>query len=65
MHLVTPSYYPQLNSVAQRKNRPILEMTRSMLMKEKQILAKAIAYAIHLLNSYPTKTIHLKTLEKA
>ena len=31
VHQITPSYTPQLNGVAERKNRTILDMARSML----------------------------------
>ena len=34
-HQVTPSYTPQLNGVAERKNRTILDMARSMLKNKK------------------------------
>ncbi|XP_058192064.1 uncharacterized protein LOC131309447 [Rhododendron vialii] len=67
-HQLTPSYTPQLNGVAERKNRTILDMARSML-KEKRLprefWAEAVACVVYLLNRCPTKSVRFKTLEEA
>lgn len=63
MHQVTPSYMPQLNGVAERKNR-----TRSMLKGKcvpREFWAEVVACAVYLLNRYPTKSVNLKTSEEA
>lgn len=60
----TPAYTPQLNRIAERKNRIILNMVRSML-KDKSMLksfwAEAIQYAFYLLNRCPTKSLNIVT----
>ncbi|GKV51302.1 hypothetical protein SLEP1_g57970 [Rubroshorea leprosula] len=49
------------NEVAERKNRTVVEMARSMLNEKKlpQIFwAEAVATAVHILNISPTKAVH-------
>jgi transposase InsO family protein len=61
---VTISFTPKQNSVAERKNRTIVEMTKTM-MKEKGLpltfWAEATYTAVYLLNRCPTKAIENKT----
>ena len=56
----TTSYTPQQNGIAERKNRTIMEMARSM-MKAKHIpneyWVEVVAYAIYILNRSPTKSV--------
>ncbi|CAL5332754.1 unnamed protein product [Camellia sinensis] len=67
-HQTTPSYTPQLNGVAERKNRAILDMARSMLKGKglpKQFWVEAVSCAVYLLNICPTRSLHSMTLEEA
>ncbi|GMP88730.1 hypothetical protein CsSME_00040608 [Camellia sinensis var. sinensis] len=67
-HQTTPSYTPQLNGVAEKKNRTILDIARSMLKGKglpKQFWAEAVSYAVYLLNRCPTRSLHSMTLEEA
>jgi hypothetical protein len=58
-HFTAP-YSPQQNGVVERKNRTIMEMTRS-LMKSMGVPAKlwgeAVRHSIYLLNRLPTKAM--------
>ncbi len=60
-------YSPQLNGVAERKNRHIVEITRAML-NEKNLpnyfWAKAVATAVYIMNQTPTMTVHGTTPEE-
>ncbi|KAG7565068.1 Zinc finger CCHC-type superfamily [Arabidopsis suecica] len=59
---------PQQNGVAERKNRTILEMARSMLKSKrlpKELWAEAVACAVYLLNRSPTKSVSGKTPQEA
>ncbi|KAL5816417.1 hypothetical protein ACOSQ3_024795 [Xanthoceras sorbifolium] len=63
-HQFTPAYTPQLNGVAERKNRTILNMARSMLKDKnmpKSFWAEAVLCAVYLLNRCPTKSLDTKT----
>lgn len=64
----TARYTPQQNGVAERKNRTIMEMARSML-KAKQLpneyWAEAVACSVYILNRCPTKEVINKTPEGA
>lgn len=67
-HQFTPAYTPQLNGVAERKNRTILNMARSMLkgkMLPKEFWAEAVSTAVYLLNRCPTKNVRGVTPEEA
>ncbi|GAB2283017.1 hypothetical protein Dimus_039573 [Dionaea muscipula] len=58
--LLTAPYSPQQNGVAERKNRTILDMVRSMLKSKsmpKEFWAECVAYAVYLLNRCPTKNV--------
>ena len=65
---LTASYTPQQNGVAERKNRTIVEMARSM-MKAKSLpnsfWAEAVATSIYLLNRCPTKSVKGMTPQEA
>ena len=59
-HQTTPDYTPQLNGVAERKNRTILDMARSLLKAKKlpkQYWAEAVSCAVYLLNRCPTRSL--------
>jgi len=63
----TPAYTPQLNGVAERKNRTILDMARSLLKANKlpkQYWAEAVSCAVYLLNRCPTRSLQVVTLEE-
>ena len=67
-HQFTPAYTPQLNGVAERKNRTILNMVRSMLKDKKvpkSFWAEAVNCAVYLLNRCPTKSLKTKTPQEA
>ena len=57
---LTAPYTPEQNGVAERKNRTVVEMARSLL-KEKDLpnyfWAEAVATSVHLLNISPTKAV--------
>ncbi|XP_074353008.1 uncharacterized protein LOC141692171 [Apium graveolens] len=67
-HQLTTAYTPQQNGVAERKNRTILDMARSMV-KAKHIprtfWAEAVLCAVYLLNRCPTKSVRNKTPNEA
>ena len=59
---------PQQNGVAERKNRTILEMARSMLKSKKlpkEFWAEAVACAVYISNRSPTKSVLEKTPQEA
>eukprot|EP00253_Pinus_taeda_P004978 PITA_04978 len=64
----TARYTPQQNGVAERKNRTIMDMARSML-KAKHLAnnywAEAVNCAAYILNRCPTKAVMNKVLEEA
>ena len=56
----TTSYTPQQNGVAERKNRTIMEMARSMLKGKNlpnEYWVEAVSCAIYILNRSPTKIV--------
>nr|KYP39567.1 Retrovirus-related Pol polyprotein from transposon TNT 1-94 [Cajanus cajan] len=67
IHEIVPPYTPQHNGVAERRNRTILNMARSM-MKSKGLphsfWGEAVATAAYILNLCPTKRIKEKTPEE-
>lgn len=68
IHQLTPAYTPQLNGVAERKNRTILDMARSMVKGKdlpREFWAEAVATAVYLLNRCPTKSVRNMTPEEA
>ncbi|KAE8655864.1 hypothetical protein F3Y22_tig00117016pilonHSYRG00207 [Hibiscus syriacus] len=59
---------PQKNGVAERKNRTILDMARSMLKSKKlpkEFWAEAIACVVYLTNRSPTRSVWGKTSQEA
>ncbi|KAJ4754257.1 polyprotein [Rhynchospora pubera] len=63
-HELTVPYTPEQNGVAERKNRTIVEMARSMLKTKglpNLFWAEAVATAVYLLNLSPTKAVMNKT----
>jgi transposase InsO family protein len=55
----TTAYTPQQNGVAERKNRTILDMVRTMFKEKnlpKEFWTEATACPIYLLNKCPTKS---------
>ena len=61
---LTAPYTPEQNGIAERKNRTIVEMTRSMLQVRRlpnQFWAEAVATSVYLLNLSPTKAIMNRT----
>ena len=56
------------NGMAERKNRTILDMARSMLKSKKlpkEFWAEAVACAVYLSNISPTRSVWGKTLQEA
>lgn len=65
---LTTSYSPQQNGVAERKNRTILNMVRSMLNRSflpKSFWPEAVLWSIYLLNRSPTIAVRDRTPEEA
>ncbi|TYK21566.1 Retrovirus-related Pol polyprotein from transposon TNT 1-94 [Cucumis melo var. makuwa] len=61
--LITP-YTPEQNGIAERKNRTVVEMARSMLQMKglsNDFWAEAVSTSIYLLNISPTKIVMNKT----
>ena len=56
-------YSPQQNGVAERKNRTIMNMARSLLTARKlskDYWAEAVACSVYILNRSPTSSVHSK-----
>lgn len=67
-HQLTMAYTPQQNGVAERKNRTILDMARSMVKAKhmpRTFWAEAVLCAVYLLNRCPTKSVRNKTPNEA
>ncbi|GAU32111.1 hypothetical protein TSUD_357950 [Trifolium subterraneum] len=65
---LTATYTPQPNGIAERKNRTIMDMVRSMLATKdipKEFWPEAVNWAIHVLNRSPAAAIPDKTPEEA
>lgn len=68
IHEVTAPYTPQHNGMAERRNRSILNMARSMLKRRKLpkgFWGEAVSTAAFILNRCPTKSLKNVTLEEA
>ena len=62
-HLTAP-YSPQQNGVVERRNRTLLEMTRSILKAmdvPNYLWGEAVRHATYLINRIPTRTLLLQT----
>ena len=56
----TPPYMPQHNGVAERRNRTLLDMVRSMMSKAglpKSFWGYALETAVYILNRVPSKSV--------
>lgn len=65
---LTAAYSPQQNGVAERKNRTIMNLVRSMLSEKKvpkTFWPEAVNWAMHILNRSPTLAVKDKTPEEA
>ena len=65
---LTAAYTPQQNGVADRKNRTIMNMVRSLLNSRrvpKTFWPEAVNCAVHILNKSPTLAVRNKTPEEA
>ncbi|KAJ9563755.1 hypothetical protein OSB04_008915 [Centaurea solstitialis] len=65
---LTTAYTPQQNGVAERKNRTIMNMVRSMLAEKcvpKEFWPEAVKWSVHVLNRCPTVAVQNKTPEEA
>ena len=61
---MTAPYTPEQNGVAERKNRTVVEMARSLLKGKHlpiQFWTKTIATVVYLLNISPTKAVMNRT----
>lgn len=68
IHEVTPPYTPQHNGTAERKNRTLLNMVRSMLKTKrlpKYLWGEAVSTATYVLNRSPSKRLDGVTPEEA
>jgi transposase InsO family protein len=64
---LTTAYTPQQNGVAERKNRTIMNMVRSMLTAKqisKTFWPEAVNWTVHILNRCPTLAVKNKTPAK-
>ena len=67
MHDVVPPYTPQQNGTAERKNRTIMNMVRSMLKSKhlpKELWGEAVSTATYIMNRCPTKKLNNITPEE-
>lgn len=65
---LTAAYTPQQNGVAERKNRTIMNMVRSMLSEKKipkNFWPEAVNWTVHILNRSPTLAVQNMTPEEA
>lgn len=68
VHEVTPPYTPQHNGTAERKNRTLLNMIRTMLKGKnlpKCLWGEAAATAAYILNRCPSRRLNGRTPEEA
>jgi hypothetical protein len=65
---LTVPYTPQQNGVAERKNRTIMNMVRSMLLEKripKSFWLEVLNWAVHMLNRSPTLAVKNRTPAEA
>ncbi|GAU37126.1 hypothetical protein TSUD_278780 [Trifolium subterraneum] len=68
VHEITSPYTPQHNGVAERKNRSIMNMARSMLKGKNmphKFRGETTSTAVHIINRIPTKKLKNKTPHEA
>jgi transposase InsO family protein len=61
---LTAPYSPQQNGVAERRNRTVTEMSRSLLKSMNvpgRLWGEAVRHSVHLLNRLPTKAMGSRT----
>ena len=59
-HQLTVSYTPQQNGVAERRNRTLMDMVRSMLSNSTlpiSLWSEALKTAVYILNRFPSKSV--------
>ncbi|KAA0049856.1 Beta-galactosidase [Cucumis melo var. makuwa] len=64
VHQTSCAYTPQQNGVAERKNRHLVEVARSLMLSTSlpsYLLGDAILTAAHLINRMPSRILHLQT----
>lgn len=67
IHQTTTPYTPELNGVAERMNRTLVEKAKCLLLNaklNKQYWAEAVHTAAYLINRTPTKSLSYKTPEE-
>jgi len=67
LHEVTAPYTPQHNGIAERRNRTILNMVRSMIKGKNlphNFWGEAATTAVYILNRCPTKSLHSQVPEE-
>ena len=65
---LTAAYTPQQNGVAERKNRTVMNMVRSLLVEKnvpRKFWAEAVNWALYVLNRCPTSSVKETTPEEA
>ncbi|KAK1433672.1 hypothetical protein QVD17_10587 [Tagetes erecta] len=65
---LTNAFTPQQNGVAERKNRTVMNMVRTLLAAKKMtkvLWAEAVMWTFHVLNRSPTKALSNKTPNEA
>ena len=63
IHQTTCPYSPQQNGVAERKNRQLLEITRSLLIGghvPSHLWGEALSSAVYLINRTPSSVLNLE-----
>ena len=66
IHQINAPYTPQQNSLAERKNRTLVDMTNAMILSAKlpiNLWGEALLVANHVLNRIPSKTIKVSPYE--